>query len=451
MMNGYFHARTTGWAMALALAIGAASPARAQDPDPTQGAGQGPAPGAGQGATPASGQGTGQGTEQTGGQGGPDPTIAEPDTTMQIYGFAMMDMGYQGEQNDPLWYDVLRPTKLPAFRHEFGRDNRWFQGIRQSRFGVKTTTPTSLGEFRTTFEFDLFGVGPDAGQTTIRMRDVYGDLGHFLAGQADSPFMDGSTFPNILEYWGPNGMVYFKNVQFRYTPWHGDNEVEVAIERPGASGDAGIFASRIELQNVQGRFPVPDLSAHYRATRGWGHVQVAGILRLMRWDDLLEDPFDLSGHAWGWGINTTSNLKLGSDTVHLGVVFGEGVENYMNDAPIDVGTRVNPGNRRSPVVGEALPLVGMLAFYDRTWNDHWTSSAGYSRLDIDTSSGQLPLDFKTGQYAIGNLLYLPVPNVMMGGEFQWGRRDNNSDGFSSHDYRVQFSFKYNFDYKLGGK
>ena len=45
---------------------------------------------------------------------------------------------------------------------------------------------------------------------------------------------------------------------------------------------------------------------------------------------------------------------------------------------------------------------------------------------------------------------MPVKNVMMGGEFQWARRENFSDGFSVNDLRVQFSFKYNFSYKLGG-
>jgi hypothetical protein len=375
---------------------------------------------------------------------------SQPKPEMEIYGFAMLDMGYQGEQNDPNWFDVLRPTKLPSFPHEFGRDGRWFSGVRQSRLGVKTTTPTSLGDLKTTFEFELFGVGVDAGQTTFRLRDAWGEVGHFGAGQTNSPFMDGSTFPNTIEFWGPNGMVYFKNVQFRYTPVRGDDEVVFALERPGASGDAGIFARRIELQNVQGRFPLPDVSGHYRATRGWGHVQVAGILRVIRWDDLLEDQFDLSGHATGWGINTTSNVKFGADTLHLGAVYGDGVENYMNDAPIDVGTEPVLGNRRTPVRGEALPIFGLMAFYDHTWNDKWTSSGGYSRVNIDTSSGQLPSDFKIGQYAVGNLLYTPVSNVMAGGEFQWGRRDNNTDGFSSHDYRIQFSFKYNFSYKLGG-
>ena len=35
--------------------------------------------------------------------------------TIEIYGFAMLDMGYHFGQNNPDWFDVVRPTKLPAF------------------------------------------------------------------------------------------------------------------------------------------------------------------------------------------------------------------------------------------------------------------------------------------------------------------------------------------------
>jgi len=44
--------------------------------------------------------------------------------------------------------------------------------------------------------------------------------------------------------------------------------------------------------------------------------------------------------------------------------------------------------------------------------------------------------------------YYPVPDVIVGGEFQWGKRENFSDGFSFSDYRIQFSFWWNFMYKL---
>jgi len=50
-----------------------------------------------------------------------------------------------------------------------------------------------------------------------------------------------------------------------------------------------------------------------------------------------------------------------------------------------------------------------------------------------------------------NVLYTPVKDVMFGGEFQWGKRENFSDGFSVDDFRLQFSAKFNFGYHLGGQ
>ncbi len=173
-------------------------------------------------------------------------------TEMDIYGFAMLDMGAQFKQNDPNWFDVLRVTRLPSSKDQFGKDGRWFASVRQSRLGVKTSTPTEYGDFKTIFEFELFGVGVDAGQTTFRLRHAWGEFGAIGAGQNNSPFMDPDVFPNTLEYWGPTGMVLFRNVQVRWTPIQGDSTLMLAIERPGASGDAGLLADRIELQNVKG-------------------------------------------------------------------------------------------------------------------------------------------------------------------------------------------------------
>ena len=87
---------------------------------------------------------------------------------------------------------------------------------------------------------------------------------------------------------------------------------------------------------------------------------------------------------------------------------------------------------------------------DHTWSPKFTSTVGYSRTDIDNTEGQAPNAYKAGQYILGNLLYYPVPNVMVGGELQWGRRENFSDGFSSDGLKVQFSFKYNFSHRIGG-
>jgi hypothetical protein len=42
-----------------------------------------------------------------------------------------------------------------------------------------------------------------------------------------------------------------------------------------------------------------------------------------------------------------------------------------------------------------------------------------------------------------NLLHYPAKNVMVGGEFLWGKLEQNS-GETGHDSRIQFSAKYNF-------
>jgi len=41
-------------------------------------------------------------------------------------------------------------------------------------------------------------------------------------------------------------------------------------------------------------------------------------------------------------------------------------------------------------------------------------------------------------------LYSPTPGVTAGVEFQWGNRDNFTDGFTSDIRKIQFSFKYAF-------
>ena len=175
------------------------------------------------------------------------------------------------------------------------------------------------------------------------------------------------------------------------------------------------------------------------------------MLRAIRWDDVLEDQYDLSGDATGWGLNLSSNLNLGkSDVLRFQYVFGEGIQNYMNDSPVDVGIVNDLANPVTPIRGEPIPIQGLVLFLDHTWSEKFSSTVGYSRQDNDNTEAQAANAFRIGQYALGNLLYYPVPNVMMGGELQWGRRENFADGFQSDGFKVQFSFRYNFSWKLGG-
>ncbi len=380
------------------------------------------------------------------------PADAKP--SIEIYGFGQVDAIADFNQNNPDWYDVVRPSRLPKVANEFGEDGHFYVSARQSRFGTRATLPTADGDVTAQFEFDMYGVGKDAGLTTIRLRHAWGQWKQIGGGQTNSQFMDVDVFPNTIEYWGPNGMLFLRNPQVFYEIFRDSNgsNARVAIEAPGASGDAGQFADRVELQNVKGRFPSPDFTGHYRYADKWGYVQLGGALRYIAYDDTLpNDAFNLSGHVWGWGISVSSALKpTPNDTLHLQVIEGQGVENYFNDAPIDVGIAKNPGNAVTPVVGKALGDFGLVLYLDHNWNDKMSSSIGYSRVDISNSDGQTANAYKSGQYMSGNLLYSPVKNVLFGGEFLWGHRENFSDGFKVSDTRIQFSAKYSFGMKVGG-
>src|SRR5579864_3050608 len=238
---------------------------------------------------------------------------------LEIYGFAMTDLGYNFDQINPAWFDALRVTKLPVSKDQFGTNGNTYFSVRQTRFGVKGYMPTPLGEMTAVFDFDLFGVGVDEGQTTMRVRNAYGEVGRVLVGQANTPFMDGDVFPNTMEYWGPTGMVFFRNIQVRYAAMQGENELFIALERPGASADQGSYAGRIELDSVSSHFPLPDFSAHFKKTGDWGHVQLAGMLRYIGWQDQNTSGIhDISGNVIGWGLHVSTVLNLGKMDVFRG-------------------------------------------------------------------------------------------------------------------------------------
>jgi hypothetical protein len=89
-------------------------------------------------------------------------------------------------------------------------------------------------------------------------------------------------------------------------------------------------------------------------------------------------------------------------------------------------------------------VLGVVSFLDHSWNSKFSTSLGYSLVNISNSNAQSPSDFHQDHYSLTDLLYHPVPSVTLGGEFQFGRRVNFRDGFSVNDYRLQFSFKYDW-------
>jgi hypothetical protein len=377
--------------------------------------------------------------------------------SFEIYGFAQADYIQDFNRVDPNWDATLRPSKIPTISGADGSDGQSIISVRQSRFGVQASQPIAGRDLYAKFEFDLFGVGANEGQTTFRLRHAYGSWGPILAGQTNSVFMDGDTFPNTIDYWGPNGMVFLRNPQVRFTYKSGPHQFAVAIEHPSNDIDPGNireFAPELGA-SIKGTEKWPDLTAHYRYDGGWGHVQIAGILRDVAYETVGTPNNEPSGSKTGWGINASTNLKTwNKDVLHLSAVYGDGIASYMNDGGTDLAPELR-GGVAQPIVGappagslagKAVPLLGLVAYYDHYWTSQLSSSIGWSMVRVDNTSFQSPDAFKQADYASANLLWTPDRRILIGAELLWGDRED-FNGASGEDTRIQFSFKYSFSSK----
>jgi hypothetical protein len=376
--------------------------------------------------------------------------------SFEIYGFAMIDAIQDTKRMDPNWVDAFRPSKIATPEGQFGSNGESSFSVKQSRLGVKGQMPTGdhSDPVKFKFEIDMFGTGADAGKVAVRLRHVYGEWEQLLAGQTNSTFMDIDTFPNTIDYWGPNGMVFLRTPQLRWTPYRtGNEEFAVALEHAGNDVDPGNIRLIDEFQNatVQGVRTVPDLTAHWRMDDKWGHVQLAALLRKISYEyqQTPDEAFTRKSET-GWGVNLTGHINvLEKDKIILGVVHGNGIASYMNDGGMDLAPNAayDPLSPVPNLSAKAVPLTGIMAYYDHYWDGPFSSSIGYSQVEVSNTNFQEATVFHKAQYASGNLLWTPVKNVMIGGEVLWGKRTDNS-GQTGDDVRFQFSVKYDFGTKL---
>jgi hypothetical protein len=362
---------------------------------------------------------------------------AEPTHTLrfEVRGYAQLDYVQALQGVDPNWVAALRPSRIATDPQTYGTSPEATLSVRQSRLGAYADAPVAGDELHTALEFDFFGVGKDEGQTTIRLRHAYGEWGSLLAGQTNSVFMDGDIFPNMIEYWGPAGMVLYRQPQLRFSPIRGASTLAFALERPGTVLDAGVLAGTFESHS-----PVPDLTAHYRFSLAAGHVQLAAIARDLGYRSTGAAQ-ERKGNVFGWGLHASSvaTIALGatsSATFRLSAVYGHGIANYMNDG----GTDLSPTSGGSFL---AQPLLGTVGYLDLALGPVVGASLGYSFVQVQNSSGQAPSAFQRGDYASATLTATPHANVLTGVSYTWGYLTDAS-GDSGVDQRAQLTVKYSF-------
>lgn len=192
--------------------------------------------------------------------------------------------------------------------------------IRQTRFNFIGSVPIGKHTLKTTLEFDLFN--PD-GTSVPRLRHAYGSYGRFGAGQYWSNFMDIDVFPNTLDYWGPNAMVFTRQVQLRYTqPIGTKTKLAISVENPSGNITLPTDSGYRSLPQI------PDVVASLRYEWDGSHVKIAGVFHPLDY----EMPDGTRKNTPGWGVNLTGTFQLkNKDNFVYQAAYGEGIANYFDD------------------------------------------------------------------------------------------------------------------------
>ncbi len=298
---------------------------------------------------------------------------------------------------------------------------------RQTRFTVDVTSDAGDGALHAYVEGDFFGSG-----NSFRMRHGYGEWNGLLAGQTWTTFQDISARPFTLDYEGPDSEFFVRQALIRYTAKLANGlEWAVAAEDPDSQVTAtGGLAG-------QGRSEFPDLVARVRADRPWGHLQVAGIARQLRF---VSNDGTVDETESGFGLNLSGSYRMpGSDVVMAHLGFGTGIGRYIESfGGTGSDAVLTPAGSL-----EALDAWAWVLGYTHHWNPILSSTASIGAAEIDNDPSQGAAAIKSARSAHVNLVLNASQRILIGGELMWGEREN-FDGTDGDATRLQVSVQYSF-------
>ena len=365
----------------------------------------------------------------------PDKSIelSNSNTTLQIGGQIWLDAIYNnGEMTNRAGFQ----TSSIAYESNTTKDNTLLS-VGQSNLSFKSYTPTKYGAMTTRFEFDMFD---DQGNANFNLTHLWGEIGSFGAGQTFSGFMDINSFPNILDFWGPNSMVFSRQPQVRYsTAVSVQGRIMFTIEKSSSDFAVPKSSTKADYDDIN---ELPDLTISYLHNGNFGYIKSAMVFRQLGYETLSAKDTTL-----GWGLNVSGAITVTpDDTIKFQLTYGEGIGRYVNDAccsyysdetgGVDAGLD-NNGRLK------AIPVTGGFAYYNKQWNKKWSSAVGYSYLTIDNLVTQKNKSLKNSAYSTANIIWYPASQIKAGVELQYGDVQSKSN-LEADNFRVQASvgFKY---------
>ena len=344
----------------------------------------------------------------------------------------------------------------------------------ESRFNIETRTPTSYGELKTFIEGDFANANNNSHSgsfkvntfsASFRLRQAYGTLGPFLAGQTASLFRDPNSEAETLDFTGDFSTGVTRQPQVRYTFDFGNGltwavsaeDPQTQIEDP----QSGANATSTTFGTGQGD-KIPDFVTAVNYNAPWGHLKLAAVLRDIYWHTGGNGPEDVSNSTFGWGIAGSGswNVPIGKDGLAWEVAYGQGAGRYINsqgppspDAVLDTGVSCSGPLVCSSEGSRSLHTVPMFMAegnYTHFWTDTLRTNltVSYYWQDNKEQFYQSSQDSFAGMWkraytAHANLIWSPVPQMNIGAEFiyTYGKQESGQNGATE---RLQLSAQFKF-------
>ena len=193
----------------------------------------------------------------------------------------------------------------------------------QLRLDVRA--PEMPGDFRFYYQNDF--QGSDTKDMQYRLQHIYGQLYGFKAGFTYSVWEDPDSWPDTVDYEGPNAVIFARRPVAQYTySWNKNWNTTFGVEKPDifVDLDSGPNPGTTKLTRI------PDLGFNTRFEKeDFGHLQFSTLFR----DVGAKDGLGRNHHEFGWGVNLSANIDVTkNDYLQLLGVYGEGVGGLGNDA-----------------------------------------------------------------------------------------------------------------------
>ena len=350
--------------------------------------------------------------------------LVSTDTVLSIGGRIQLNGNYSSPSTSYF------ASKIPANSEQ--KSDKFSMNARDSRFWVKTRTPSEYGMIRTTLEIDFFGstaTNVSVNDHNPRLRHAYVQIGDFGFGQTNS------AFNSVVAIETANYAMddtFVRQPVVRYTHNRGDWAWDVSFEEPNAMFFKNGSASLVKGQSDT----LPDLVLRGRYFDSWGEVGLAYLSRYIRYEET-----GSSDGKYGYGLNLSGRIKtFGLDGIRFNAHYGEGSGRYIAYNGFGAGTITSQGDI------ELTEIYGGHIGYRHWWSQKLRSTLAFSYIGADTSDEALTYstNITKESYATQlNLFYNPLKTLLAGIELSDATR-KFKDGRRGDAQAVNFIVRFDF-------